>query len=99
MSRLFLPPLVIAGVVLLTGCSNEGTTMSCEDANAEQVRLSELLKTSLLTAAEEDKLDDDNDVNVLKANSFWNNRRVLVATNSQCFTPSQVEDWTKGWGE
>ena len=62
--------------------------MSCEEANAEQVRLSELLRTSLLTAAEEDKLDDDDDINVQKAISFWNNRRVLVAINSQCFTPS-----------
>lgn len=99
MSRALLSPIVIAGVVLLTGCSNEGTAMSCEEANAEQVRLSELLRTSLLTAAEEDKLNDGNDINVQKAISFWNNRRVLVAINSQCFTPSQVEDWTKEFGE
>lgn len=67
--------------------------MSCEEAEAEVKNYDNKIMELIQTA---ENPDDDNDVNVLMALSFYNNRRFTVIANAECFPPSVVENAQEG---
>ena len=100
MPRVFLSPLAIAVVVLLTGCSNLGTSAKCKDATSAFTEYQ--LSRDKQTAEEiKDYSEELKAHNELIAECKQNPRAWLVSKAPEkiaFFAQDSCEDWSKLYG-